>query len=233
MMVVGMEIDVLIPAYNESGYMGRTIAALRKLPQVKRILVIDDGSTDGTAAEAAAAGAEVFRLPRNGGKGAAVLYGARFARAPYLALVDADLGESAVELERLLPPLLEKRAEMTVARFPENRRRGGLGLVKRLAAWSIRRSTGWQAQEPLSGQRVFRRELLELLAFPPRGFGLELALTMDLLQRGCRILEVPTSMTHRDRGRRLTDFLHRGRQCAALLQELWRRRERLVRGGVR
>src|SRR5690606_6059283 len=111
MMVVGMEIDVLIPAYNESGYIGRTIAALRKLPQVKRILVIDDGSTDGTAAEAAAAGAEVFRLPRNGGKGAAVLYGARFARAPYLALVDADLGESAVELERLLPPLLEKRAE--------------------------------------------------------------------------------------------------------------------------
>lgn len=231
--MTAMDIDVLIPAYNESGYIGRTIAALRKLPQVKRVLVVDDGSTDETAAEAAAAGAEVFRLLRNRGKGAAVLFGARFARAPFLALVDADLGDSAVELKRLIPPLLEGRAEMTVARFPENRRHGGLGLVKKLASWSIRRSTGWRAQEPLSGQRVFRRELLELLSFPPLGFGLEVALTMDLLQRGCRILEVPTSMTHRERGRKLSAFLHRGRQGAALLSELWRRRDRLVRGDFR
>ncbi len=228
-----MDIDVLIPAYNEAGYIGRTVTALLTLPQVKQVLVIDDGSSDETAAEAAAAGAQVFRLPRNRGKGAAVLFGARFARAPYLALVDADLGDSAVELKRLISPLIEDRAAMTVARFPKNRRRGGFGLVKKLAAWSIHRTTGWLAQEPLSGQRIFRRELLELLSFPPRGFGLELALTMDLLQRGYRVLEVPTSMSHRERGRELSAFLHRGRQCAALLSELWRRRDRLVRGEAR
>ena len=63
-----LEVEVLIPAYNEAGYIGRTIAALRKLPQVRRILVVDDGSTDGTAAEAAPPGAG-FPVARNCGKG--------------------------------------------------------------------------------------------------------------------------------------------------------------------
>lgn len=229
---IGMDLDVLIPAYNEARYIGRTIAALQGLPQIRRILVVDDGSTDGTAAEAAAAGVRVLRLPRNGGKGEAVLRGAALARAPYLALLDADLGDSAAELEKLLPPLMQGRAEMTVARFPAGSRRGGFGLVKRLAAWSIHRSTGWVAREPLSGQRVLRRELLQLLACPPRGFGLEVALTLDLLQRGCRVLEVPTLMSHRERGGSPAAFLHRGRQCAALLYELWRRRRRLLRRGA-
>lgn len=227
-----MDLDVLIPAYNEARYIGRTIAALQDLSQPGRILVVDDGSADETAAVAAAAGAQVLRLPRNGGKGEAVLHGASLARAPYLALLDADLGDSAAELEKLLPPLMEGRAEMTVARFPAGSRRGGFGLVKKLAAWSIYRSTGWVAREPLSGQRVLRRELLEFLSFPPRGFGLEVALTLDLLQRGCRILEVPTLMSHRERGREPAAFLHRGRQCAALLHELWRRRRRLARRGA-
>lgn len=230
-----LEVDVLVPAYNEAGYIGRTVAALRRVPQVHRILVIDDGSTDGTAAEAAAAGAQVFRLPRNRGKGEAVLYGAAFARAPYLALIDADLGETAAELKLLLAPLAEGRAAMTVARFPGEKsgRRGGFGLVKRLAAWSIRRACGWAACEPLSGQRIFRRELLKQLSFPPRGFGLEVALTMDLLQGGHPVLEVPTEMAHRERGRDPAAFWHRGRQCAALLRELWRRRDRLLKGGAR
>lgn len=227
-----MELDVLIPACNEAGYIGSTVAALLELPQVKEILVVDDGSADGTAAEAAAAGARVIRLPRNLGKGEAVLFGARFALAPYLALVDADLGESAVELKKLMAPLAAGGASMTVAAFPPRRRRGGFGLVKKLAAWSIYRISGWLPREPLSGQRILRRELLGLLSFPPRGFGLEVALTLDLLQQGCRILEVPTLMSHRERGRGPSAFLHRGRQCIALLRELWRRRDRLLRGAA-
>lgn len=225
-----MDIDVLVPAYNEKGYIGSTVAALLGLPQVRRVIVVDDGSTDETAAEAAAAGAQVFRMSGNRGKGEAVLFGAAFTRTPYLALVDADLGDSAAELERLLAPLVEGRAAMTVARFPAGGCRGGFGLVKGLAAWSIRRSTGWRAREPLSGQRVLRRELLDLLAFPPQGFGLEVALTLDLLQAGHSIEEVPTAMSHRERGRAPAAFLHRGRQCAALLRELWRRRDRLIKG---
>lgn len=227
-----MEIDVLVPAYNEAFTVGRTVRALLRLPQVSRVLVIDDGSSDGTAGKAAAAGAQVIRLNRNLGKGGAVLRGAPLVSAPYIALVDADLGDSAVELSRLIPPLQTGEAAMTVACFPGERRRGGFGVVKKLAAWSIHRCTGRRMEEPLSGQRILRRELLQLLSFPPRGFGLEVALTMDLLQQGRSVVEIPTFMRHSERGRELSSFLHRGRQGAALVRELWLRRNRFTgRGG--
>lgn len=224
-----MEIDVLIPAYNEGSTVGRTVAALLKLPQVRRVLVIDDGSRDGTAAAAAAAGAQVIRLSCNLGKGGAILRGAPLVTAPYVALIDADLGDSAAELSRLMEPLQTGRAAMSIASFPGERRRGGFGLVKKMAAWSIRRCTGQVMKEPLSGQRLLHRGLLEELSFPPRGFGLEAALTLDLLQQGWPVVEVATAMSHRERGREAASFLHRGRQGAALLGELWRRRRRFLR----
>ena len=222
--------DVLIPAYNEAGYVGRTVSVLKALPAIGSILVVDDGSTDGTAREAEEAGARVIRLRRNMGKGAAVLAGARCLKAPYLALLDADLGESAAEIERLLRPLQDQQASMTVALFPRPARPGGLGTVKKLAAWSVRRCTGFNLREPLSGQRVFRRELLELLRHPPRGFGLEIALSMDLLGQGYTVLEVETAMGHRERGRDPASILHRGRQFTAVLRELWLRKDLLFRG---
>lgn len=222
-------LDVVIPAYNESGYIGRTVTALCRLPGIiNNILVVDDGSTDDTTREAASAGARVVRLERNRGKSAAVLHGAHFVNTPYLAMIDADLGDTASELVRLFEPVCSGSAAMTIARFPRAKTPGGLGLAKKLAAWSIRRSTGQVMNEPLSGQRVLRRELLQLLRYPPRGFGFEVALTIDLLKKGHRVLEVPTIMAHRERGRDAASFLHRGRQCAAILRELWIRREFLV-----
>jgi glycosyltransferase involved in cell wall biosynthesis len=226
-----MEIDVLVPAYNEAQYIGRTVAALRLLPGISELVVIDDGSTDDTAQVAKKNGATVIRLPVNGGKAAAVLCGAQLVRQPYLAIIDADLGDSVKELPRLIKPLQEGGAEMTVAIFPRGRAKGGLGLVKKLAAWSIYRSSGLVYKEPLSGQRVMKRDLLTDLRYPPRGFGLEVALTLDALNQGYTVLEVQTVMCHRERGRDLKSCLHRGRQLKDLLREIWRRRDMLLKGG--
>ncbi|MEW5784896.1 MAG: glycosyltransferase family 2 protein [Bacillota bacterium] len=225
-----MELTALVPAYNEAASIRCTVGALLGVPGIKEVVVIDDGSTDDTLREAVAAGARVFRMCRNMGKAVAVLTGSRLARSPYLALVDADLGESAAEIRHLIKPVQEGRAAMTVALFPAGRKRGGLGLAKRLAAWSIYRCSGRLLKEPLSGQRVMHRELLELLLRSPRGFGLEVALTLDLLTRGYTILEVETAMCHRERGRDAASFMHRGRQCRAILRELWIRRHLLFRG---
>ena len=230
-----MEIDALVPAYNEAATVGLTVAAIFEIPQMRRVLVIDDGSTDDTAARAAAAGAQVLRLPRNLGKGGAVLLGAPFITAPYVALVDADLGSSAGELSRLVPPVRSGGAAMSIASFPL-KRRGGFGLVKKLAAWSIYRCTGQLMEEPLSGQRILRRELLQALSYPPRGFGLEVALTLDTLQQGRLVVEVPAGLSHRERGREPGSFIHRGRQGLDIMRELWLRRSRLFSGngkGVR
>lgn len=227
-----MDLGVLVPAYNEAEYIGKTVAALSRVPGVQEVVVIDDGSKDETAAVAAQKGARVIRLPSNRGKSAAVLYGARFIIQPYMALVDADLGDSAAELQHLLAPLKEGKAEMTVALFPPGGVKGGMGLVKKLASWSIYRSTGRYMKEPLSGQRVFKRELLTLLHHTPKGFGLEVALTLDLLRHGYGVMEVQTAMRHRERGRDAGSCLHRGRQFTAVLRELWLRRDLLVKGGT-
>lgn len=225
-----MELDVLIPAYNESEKIVETVKALKSLPEIREIIVVDDGSVDGTAGKAEQAGARVIRMERNMGKGKAVVQGASYLKSPYLALIDADLGETAGELSHLLTPIKEGKAEMTVAVFPPQKKKGGMSVVKKMAGWFIRRSFGRVFREPLSGQRVFRRELLKFLTCPPRGFGLEIALTLDLLKIGCTILEVETAMRHRERGRDASSWVHRGRQFGAVLRELWLRRGLIMKG---
>ncbi len=226
-----MEVGVLIPAYNEALCVARTVSALGRLPEVREIVVVDDGSDDATGEEASRAGAKVIRLGRNRGKAEAVFYGISFLHQPYLALVDADLGESASQIARLFPSLEGGLAAMAVAIFPRSSRPGGFGMVKGLARWAIRRCSGRWFEEPLSGQRVLRRELFECLRpLPPRGFGLEVALTVEFLSKGWPVVEVETGMHHRKRGRDLRSFLHHGRQCIAVLREIYLRRNLFLKG---
>ena len=180
--------------------------------------------------EAVLAGARVLRLGQNRGKAEAVLAGSRLARLPYLALVDADLGESASEITHLIASLRVHKEAMAVALFPPSRNKGGMGLVKKMAAWAVYRSTGIAMREPLSGQRVLHRDLLKLLFSRPRGFGLEMALNLDLLSQGVTVIEVETAMRHRERGKDAASILHRARQGQAVLRELWIRRSLLARG---
>lgn len=227
-----MEVAVIIPAYNESRHIGDTVIALKKIPAITDILVVDDGSTDSTADIAFREGARVVRLVKNRGKGYAVYRGLQMVTAPIIALVDADLGRSAEEILDLVEPIREGEADMAVAVFPRYRR-GGWGIVKKIAAWSIWRSSGRVLTEPLSGQRVLRRELWELLRYPPQGFGLEIGLALDLLSQGYTVLEVHTTMSHRERGRDILSMLHRLKQLLAVLREIYLRRELLYFGGRR
>lgn len=205
-------VSVIIPAFNEEATVGRTVAALRRLREVGQIVVVDDGSRDGTAAVAGRAGAFVVRLPRNRGKGAALAHGLGFAAGPIISFVDADLGDSAVELRRLVRPVFRGAADMAVARLPRYARSGGFGLASRVAAWGIRALTGAKMRAPLSGQRAMRRELVQALGGIAGGFGVEVGLTVDALRAGFRVIEVQTSMRHRLTHRDLRGFLHRGRQ---------------------
>lgn len=220
----------LVPAYNEAAIIGSTIKALHKVEEIRDILVVDDGSSDQTREQAYRAGARVVSLSPNRGKGGAILFGSHFIKEPLLAIVDADLGDSAVEIRRLFPAIRAGKAAMTVAVFPEGRSKGGIGMVKRFAKWSIMHTTGYSLQEPLSGQRVLPISLLGLLRCSPKGFGFEVALSIDLLREGYRVVEVETTMSHRERGRDLASCLHRGRQLLAVLRELYLRRELFLEG---
>lgn len=213
-------VSVIIPAYNESGKIKHTVAAVALIPEVKEILVVDDGSTDNTAEEARAAGARVFSMTENSGKGAALTYGASQAKYDVIALLDADLGDTASEARLLMLPVLEGRADMTIARFPPPRKKGGFGLVKGLARRGIKFYTGLEMCSPLSGQRVMTREVMEkVLPFAP-GYGVEVALTIKVAKMGYRIMEVPVQMFHAETGRNLRGFIHRGRQFVDIIRVL-------------
>lgn len=208
------DIAVLIPAHDESARIAKTVSAVASLPQVTRVVVVDDGSHDETADLAAQAGAKVVRLQYNVGKGAALEAGAeRVADADIVVMLDGDLADTAAQAEKLIGPILDGSADMTVATFPRPAGKAGFGLVKGLARWGIARmGGGWLAEAPLSGQRALSRECFESVRPFATGYGVEVALTIRALRKGFRLLEVPTTMAHAATGRDVAGFIHRGRQ---------------------
>ncbi|MDO8915417.1 MAG: glycosyltransferase family 2 protein [Coriobacteriia bacterium] len=213
-----MTVVALIPAHDEAERIATTVAATARIAGVDRVLVIDDGSADDTAARAEAAGAEVLRLGRNVGKGAALDAGLASVRddAHVVLLLDGDLGESASQGERLLGPLLRGEADMTVATFPRPTGKAGFGLVKGLARAGIRTlgGQGFEPTAPLSGQRALGRTALDAVTPFAFGYGVEVALTVRALRAGLRVVEVPTEMSHAATGRDVAGFAHRGVQFA-------------------
>ena len=216
-------VEVVIPVHDDEDRIAATVAAARALPGVARVVVVDDGSTDASAARAAGAGAHVVRLAANRGKAGAVRVGvAACPDAEIVLLLDADLGSTAAEGERLLAPVRADEADMAIGVLPGAGRQGGFGLVRRLSAAGVRRACGFEPRAPLSGQRAVRRPLLDGLG-PVERFGLEVALTVDAVRSGARVVEVDVAMDHAHTGRRLAGFRHRARQGSDIARALWPR----------
>lgn len=221
-------VTAVVPAKDEAERIGATLAALARVPEVGRVVVVDDGSRDRTAQVAAAAVAEVVRHPRNRGKAAALATGATCAAgldpsAPLL-LVDADLEDSAANLGPLCRPVLDGTADMTIAVLPpQERPGGGFGFVVRLARRGIVRLTGWTPTQPLSGMRCLSRAAFDAAQPLARGWGVEVGLTVDVLRSGGRVVEVPCPLHHRVTGRDWRGQLHRARQYRDVWWALARR----------
>jgi glycosyltransferase involved in cell wall biosynthesis len=218
------QVAVVIPAYNEADRVGATVTAAKTLPGVDAVVVVDDGSRDATAAVAREAGARALRYARNHGKAMAMMVGAREVaeldrRRPaggprHLLFLDADLGATAAGAGPLIEPVAAGEADMTVAVFANRVKLGGHGFVVRLAGSGIRRATGWAPAQPLNGQRCLTRAAFEAARPLARGFGVETAMTIDLMRKGMRVVEVEVEMAHRATGSDLPSQLHRARQLA-------------------
>jgi glycosyltransferase involved in cell wall biosynthesis len=207
-----LNVSVLIPAFNEENKIKATINTVFKLEFVNQVIVIEDGSTDFTYQQAKQTKAQIIQLPYNQGKGTALNHGLRQAEGDVILLLDGDLGETALEAQKLLVPIVEGKADMTIAQFPPVQQNVGCGLVKKLAVWGLRKITGRVFTAPLSGQRAIRRQVLNKTKKFATGFGVEVALTINVWQAGFEIVEIPVEMKHRITANNLSGFWHRGKQ---------------------
>jgi glycosyltransferase involved in cell wall biosynthesis len=211
-------VATVIAARNEAARVEATVSAVRDLPSVDEVVVVADGSTDGTPQKARRGGARVFTSARAVGKGRALDGALRRVDADVYLLLDGDLGASAGQASALLDEVLSGRADLAIGVLPRDPRHGGFRLVKRFASSVIRSLSGFRAREPLSGQRALTRELLEAVRPLAPGFSVEVAMTIDAVRRGFRVVEVPVVMEHVPTGRDLAGFVHRGRQGFAVLR---------------
>lgn len=131
----------------------------------------------------------------------------------HLLFLDADLEQTASEAVKLVTPVREGRADMTIAVLPAQKTAGGgHGLVVRLARSGVVHLTGFRAAQPLSGMRCISRQAFDTMQPLARGWGVETALIVDILRKGYRINEVPTGFHHRVTGRSFGAQAHRARQ---------------------
>jgi glycosyltransferase involved in cell wall biosynthesis len=169
-----MKISAVIPAYNEATRIGAVLEPVLAAPSVAEVLVVDDGSTDGTAEMAEHYGVKVVRLGENQGKGAAMAAGAREATGEILLFLDADLtGLTPHHVEDLVRAYRAGDAEVVIAVFREGR--VATDLSQRLVPF-------------LSGQRIMPKALFEKACTltEANDFGIETALTKLAFREGWR-----------------------------------------------
>jgi hypothetical protein len=201
-------LTILVAARDEEAVIGATVATLRRSFPDAEVIVADDGSRDGTAAAAEAAGAIVLRLPRRG-KGQALSAAERAAPPGRLLLCDADLSGD-------LAKLANGDGDLTVAAFAE-RVGGGFGIAKRVARELIQALGGISTCEPLSGQRSLS-PAARAACFPVApGFGCEVRMTIDAARAELSIHELKLPLRHRTTGRDVRGFVHRARQLRDVL----------------
>lgn len=210
-------VSVVIPAYNEEDTIGETIAAVRAEGWADEIVVVDDGSRDGTRETAASAGAVVVSIGRNKGKGNALNEGVWQTRGDIVAFLDADVGKSAREASKLVEAVASGECDLAVGSFTTP---GGFGIAKGVAKWGVRRLGGTTVSAPLSGQRAMVRPVLKAVYPFQSDFGVEVRMLIDAARAGFRLLEVPVDMSHRASGRNFAGFIHRGSQLVCVLKAL-------------
>ena len=223
-------ISIIIPAYNEANKIKDTLENIIEIKEINEILVVDDGSSDNTveiASNIKNDKIKVFKLDKNRGKGYALNYGLKSAmkNADIIGFLDGDLGSSSSEIQKLIIPILNNEADVTIAKFPPAKKKGGLGFVKGLAKESVLELTGVELEATLSGQRIFKKEVLEKFDEIPFGYGVEVGMTIDMLKHGYKIKEVLVNMTHSETGRDLKGFIHRGKQYYHIKKVLKQKRK--------
>lgn len=194
-----MNLSIVIPALNEAESIEKMVPALLAAHSGAEVIVVDDGSSDGTGEVAARCGATVVTHPYRKGNGAAVKSGARAARGDVLVFLDADGQHQVSDVARLLSRLDEGYDMVIGARNAAGQasiaRSIGNGIYNRLASWIVNRPVA----DLTSGFRVVRAsQFKEFLPLFPNGFSYPTTVTMAFFRAGYSVDYLPVEMPRRE-----------------------------------
>jgi glycosyltransferase involved in cell wall biosynthesis len=191
-------------------------------------LVVDDGSTDATAARAAAAGARVVSLGRNRGKGVALREGFAAAKGEVVVMLDADGQDDPAEIPRLLDAMQPSVDMVVGSRFMGTFHDGAITPINyvgnRFLTFALNVLFGVRMTDTLAGFKVVRTERLQKLHFHAERYDIEVELLIALLESGARVIEVPVSRSARAHGKsHLDSFRDGGRVLGRIVGMRFRR----------
>ena len=201
-----LKVSVVIPVYNESATVEELLRRVRAVGLVSEIVVVDDGSTDGSAERlerlATAGELRLVRHARNRGKGAALRTGFEAASGDVVLVQDADLEYDPHEYPRLLQPILDGRADVVFgSRFVGGDSHRVLyfwhSVANRLLTLLSNVFTNLNLTDMESGYKVFRREVLTGLTIEEERFGFEPEIVAKVARGRWRIYEVGISYSGR------------------------------------
>lgn len=187
------ELAVILPAFNEADGIGETVARVRdvlsSLPASSEIIVVDDGSTDGTGTRAADLGVRVITHPWNRGYGAALKTGVQATQASAIMIMDADCSYLPDAIPRLYARL--DGADMVVGE--RSLSSDGVAWIRRPGKWMLNRLAGFlvgvRIPDLNSGQRVMKRDtLLRYMHLCPSGFSFTSTITLAMLANGHNVV---------------------------------------------
>lgn len=237
---------VVVPARNEAERVLATVLLLREVPNVEAVIVVDDGSSDGTARLAVGAGAEVVRHDRGYGRGDALMSGlgrmaglqrvGRLGADAAVLFVDTDLDLTASAVQRVAEPVTVGAADLALAAAGPTTAEvdpngpgalgGGHGLVVGLARKGIEDLAGWSPTQPLTGLRCLSPAAVAAATPFARGWGAEVAMTVDVLDAGLTVIEVGCDLQYGGTGTSWRSQVHRAAQYRDIALALGVRRLR-------
>lgn len=213
-----MKATVIIPALNEAGNIRQLVGEVRAIAPVE-VIVVDNGSTDSTAAEAKAARAEVVSEPRRGYGYACAAGVAAVQDSDILVFMDGDGCFLPSDLPELLSPILENRVDMVLgSRARGHIESGAMPAHQRFGNWLASRLMNWLyglAITDLGPYRAIRRSLLTQLDMQEMTYGWPTEMIVKSARRGARIVEVPVIYCNRRFGQSKVSGTVRGTILAA------------------
>jgi len=196
--VDGILATILLPAYNEAEALPEVLAALSPImtPEIE-IVVVDDGSTDGTVREARKGNCRLIQHPQNMGKGAAVRTGVANARGERIVIMDADATYPAAAI----PQMIDLLADHDVVRCHREARHENMSIVNRfgnwLFDWLLAYIHGLEGTDHLSGLYGMRKDAVEGMGLESDGFDIEAEIGIKASVQGLRIATFPITYSAR------------------------------------